>query len=341
MFGSFASVALACQDESPFSQPLRSSKKTIVRSETSLMRIVIALGGNALLRKEQPLTAASQRHNAQQAAQQIAPLTTQHQVLLSHGNGPQVGLLALQALASNQDPTAWPLDVLGSESAGMIGYILEQELRSALPQQEIATLLSPIAVDAEDPAFSQPTKPIGPYYEEAQALALQSSKGWTFTQTPQGHRRTVPSPIPQKILGLHAIKTLVDARITVICTGGGGIPVIQHPDGRIEGVEAVIDKDLASALLAQQLHADALIMLTDIDAVYADWNTPQARALQSITPEDIDLSKLPAGSMRPKVQAALQFVQQGGRFAAIGALEQLQAILEGQAGTRITKETIS
>lgn len=297
------------------------------------MRIVVALGGNALLRRDQPISAQAQHTNVHIAAQSIADLARDHQIIIAHGNGPQVGLMALQAAA--YDPTSpWPLDVLGAETEGMIGYLIEQELMNALPLgAECATLLTRVEVAAHDPAFANPTKPIGPLYTADQAKALE----WPMMDVGDGKmRRVVPSPLPKSILGLRAIRLLVDAGICVICAGGGGIPVMRRADGGMEGVEAVIDKDRTAAVLATALHADALLMLTDVDAIYTDWGDPAQRAITNITPDAIETLPFQAGSMAPKVDAACEFIRAGGALAGVGRLSDARAILEGRAGSRIT-----
>ena len=302
------------------------------------MRIVIALGGNALLRRGEALTAINQRHNIKLAAKVLAPLAQEHDVIISHGNGPQVGLLALQGAAYKPDE-AYPLDVLDAETEGMIGYLIEQELLNLLPTDKLcATLLTQIEVDAYDPAFDHPTKPIGPFYSEAQANNLASQRGWRIAQDGDGFRRVVASPQPERIFELSIIELLVKQGVVVICAGGGGIPVIQREDGSLVGVEAVIDKDLASSLLARELKADALLMLTDVDAVYKDWSEPHARAIRSTTPKALREFTFTPGSIAPKVEAACNFVEQYGGFAGIGQLKDAAKILSGQAGTQITQE---
>ncbi|KPK37844.1 MAG: carbamate kinase [Gammaproteobacteria bacterium SG8_47] len=300
------------------------------------MRIVIALGGNALLRRGEPLTAENQRRNIQAAAAALAPLAREHQIVISHGNGPQVGLLALQGEAY-QPVEAYPLDVLDAETEGMIGYLIEQELGNALPSdRRCATLLTQIEVAAEDPAFRQPSKPIGPVYEKADADLLAQQRGWHIAQDGERYRRVVASPQPMRILELGVIELLVEQGVIVICAGGGGIPVVRRNDGSLIGVEAVIDKDSASALLARELRADALLMLTDVDAVYSGWGTPTARGIRRISTKALSLLSFAPGSMAPKVQAACAFVEQTGGIAAIGQLKDAEAILAGAAGTSIT-----
>ena len=300
------------------------------------MRIVVALGGNALLKRGQPMTYEAPRTNVRIAAVALADLAKDHQIVVAHGNGPQVGLLALQA-ASYAPQTLWPLDVLGAETEGMIGYLIEQELMNALPPgAQCATLLTRVEVDRQDPAFDQPTKPIGPVYTAEQGKIVGAEHLWSMVSDPKGGlRRVVPSPLPQRILGLAAIKLLVEAGVCVICAGGGGIPVVRNTTGGMEGVEAVIDKDRTAALLAQALEADALLMLTDVAAVMRDWGTPAEAAIKTITPDALDKMTFAAGSMGPKIAAASAFVRAGGTVAGIGTLADARAILEGRAGTQI------
>ena len=297
------------------------------------MLIVVALGGNALLKRGEPLEAETQRQNIAKAASALAPLARDHRLVITHGNGPQVGLLALQAAAYTQ-VKPYPLDVLGAESEGMIGYVVEQELRNAAPALQVATLLTQVEVDPKDPAFGAPTKPVGPVYAKDAAAQLARDRGWTIAPDGEGFRRVVASPKPLRVLELDTIRLLVNTGVTVICTGGGGIPVIV--DGpRVRGVEAVIDKDAASALLARELGADLLLMLTDATAVMTSWGTPGAKALKSATPEGLAQYAFAAGSMGPKIEAAVAMARSG-KLAAIGALEDAGAIVRGEAGTTIT-----
>ena len=298
------------------------------------MRIVTALGGNALLRRGEPLTAENQRRNVRIAAQALAPLAQQHDLVISHGNGPQVGLLALQGVAYDPEAT-YPLDILDAETEGMIGYLIEQEMASILPDCRYATLLTQIEVDPNDPAFKRPTKPIGPAYVEEDARRLGQERGWSIARDGDRFRRVVPSPKPKRILELGVIELLVSQKITVICAGGGGIPVVFRPDGGLVGIEAVIDKDLASSLLAQELKADAFLMLTDVDAVYRDWAEPGARGIRRIAPSALRQFSFAPGSMGPKVEAACEFVEHTGGIAGIGRLQDTAAILAGEAGTVI------
>lgn len=299
------------------------------------MRVVLALGGNALLRRGQPADAAAQRANVAVAAGAIAAVAAAgHEVVVTHGNGPQVGLLALQA-AAYTDVAPYPLDVLGAESEGMIGYLLEQGLYGAGMRAPIATLLTQVVVDRDDPAFAAPSKPIGPVYERDQGVRLATERGWAVAPDGDGVRRVVASPEPQAILELDTIRLLVASGAVVICAGGGGIPVTVGAHG-VAGVEAVVDKDLSAALLAEGLGADALVLLTDVDAVIEGYGTPDARPLRDLDVAAARALDLAAGSMGPKVEAACRFAERTGRLAAIGAMEAAAALVAGAAGTRIT-----
>lgn len=300
------------------------------------MRIVVALGGNALLKRGEPMTAEVQRANVRKAAKALAELARNHNIVVAHGNGPQVGLLALQASAYADVP-AYPLDILGAESVGMIGYLVEQELTNALPTQtRLATLLTQIEVNSDDPAFSHPEKPIGPVYDKADADHVRAEHDWALIEESEGKwRRVVPSPRPQRITQIEVIRLLVESGVVVICAGGGGIPIIRNEQEEIEGVEAVIDKDRAAGLLAEELNADAFLMLTDVDAVYSNWGTPAQHPISRATPAELSTHKFASGSMGPKVEAACAFASHPGRIAGIGRLEDAAALLSGQAGTVI------
>jgi carbamate kinase len=305
------------------------------------MRVVIALGGNALLRRGEPMTADAQRRNVQSATPALAAVAEKHQLVISHGNGPQVGLLALQA-AAYESVEAYPLDVLGAETEGMIGYVLEQELGNLLPEKvPFATILTMIEVDPADPAFKDPTKFVGPVYEKAEADKLASDKGWIFKQDGDKWRRVVPSPEPKRIFEIRPIQWLIEKDVVVICAGGGGVPTMYEAgaDRKLVGVEAVIDKDLASELLASEIDADLYIMATDVDAVYADWGTPDQRKLERVTPAELKELQLAAGSMGPKAAAAIRFVERTGSRAAIGSLADIEAIVDGTAGTQVVAES--
>jgi len=300
------------------------------------MRIVVALGGNALLRRGQALTAENQRANVRTAAQALAPLARDHQLVISHGNGPQVGLLALQA-AAYLAVEPYPLDVLGAQTEGMIGYMIEQELGNLLPfEVPFATILTMVEVDPKDPAFAAPSKPIGPLYTEAESQQLAAERGWSMARDGDKFRRVVPSPLPQRIFEIRPIRWLLERGTIVICSGGGGIPTAYDADGKLHGVEAVIDKDRASALLAQQLEADFYLMATDVDAVAVHWGTPAAKKVRRASPRALAGFEFAAGSMGPKVEAACEFAQRTDKTAAIGALADIGRILDGTAGTLVS-----
>jgi carbamate kinase len=302
------------------------------------MRVVVALGGNALLRRGQPMTAENQRENVALACDHLAPIAEQHELIISHGNGPQIGLLALEEAAYGEE-TESPLDVLGAQTQGMIGYLIEQELGNRLPfEKPIASLLTMIEVDPDDPAFNSPSKPIGPQYDQAEADRLAAERGWTFKPDGDRMRRVVPSPVPQRIFEHRPIRWLLDQGCVVICAGGGGIPTIYRPGRKLEGIEAVIDKDRASALLANNTQADMLIMATDAQAVFVGFGTPQQRAIVAADPGVLLAeyhAEFAAGSMLPKVQAACEFAGATGKPAVIGALADIDAMLAGTAGTRV------
>lgn len=297
--------------------------------------VVVALGGNALLRRGEPLEAEVQRQNIEIAVKTISQIAQEYNVVLVHGNGPQVGLLALQGLEYKK-VSPYPLDVLGSETQGMIGYMLMQEFKNQMPNINATCMLTQMTVDPNDPAFADPTKPIGPIYEEAEARELAEKYRWTIKPDGQHFRRVVPSPQPTGIIEHEAITKLIDEGHLVICTGGGGIPV-KRENGKLVGVEAVIDKDMSAAFLAKQLDADALLILTDADAVYLDWGKPTQHALRSTNPSELAKYQFDTGSMGPKIEASCEFIKQGGKVVGIGSLEDGLRILQGTAGTNITK----
>lgn len=301
------------------------------------MLLVVALGGNALLRRGEPLTAERQRRNVRAAAAALAPLAREHHLVISHGNGPQVGLLALQGAAWHPEES-YPLDILDAETEGMIGYLIEQEIANVLPGRRCATLLTQIEVDPRDPAFRQPAKPIGPLYPEAEARRLARERGWRIAPDGSGWRRVVASPRPLRILDLPVIELLVEQGVIVVCAGGGGIPVVRRADGSLVGVESVIDKDRASGLLARELKADAFLMLTDVDAVYRGWGTAAAEPIRRATPAGLRRLEFDPGSMGPKVEAACDFVARTSAVAGIGTLDAAAAILAGEAGTLVTAD---
>jgi len=300
------------------------------------VRIVVALGGNALEKRGEPMTIERQRANVAVAARSLAPLAADNELVISHGNGPQVGLLALQA-AAYDEASAYPFDVLGAQTEGMIGYLIEQELGNLLPfDKPLATILTMTEVDPDDPAFAHPTKFVGPVYTEADASRLARERNWVVRRDGDAWRRVVPSPLPRRIFQTRPVEWLLDRGCVVICAGGGGIPTMYEPGTQIlVGVEAVIDKDRASAVLAHELHADLLVIATDVDAVYLDWGTPTQVALAQASPAALAQRGFTAGSMGPKVEAASAFAQASGKPALIGALDQLTQVLAGTAGTRV------
>jgi carbamate kinase len=302
------------------------------------MRIVAALGGNALLKRGQPLTEQLQRENVKVAAAALAPLALENSLIITHGNGPQVGLLALEAAAfTGVEP--YTLDVLNAESEGMIGYMIEQELGNILPEDvPFATILTQVEVDPADPAFQNPSKPIGPQYTQDEAESLAREHGWTVGPDNSMYRRLVPSPRPKRIFEIRVVEWLVERGVVVICTGGGGIPTMLRPDGALIGVEAVIDKDWAGALLAQSLKAEIYLMLTDAQAVWQDWGTPAAKAIRRASPEALGKLTFASGSMGPKVEAACDFATKAGGRAGIGSLEDAGDIIRGKAGTLISTD---
>jgi carbamate kinase len=296
--------------------------------------VVVALGGNALLRRGEPATAANQLAAARAAAGVLAPVSERTRLVVTHGNGPQVGLLALKEDAYG-DGHPYPLDVLDAESGGQIGYVVELELDNAIDHQDTVAVITRILVDPGDPAFRDPTKFIGPVYDEARARELAAERGWTVKRDGDRWRRVVPSPEPVRIIQLGAIRELVAAGFLVVCAGGGGIPVVA--DGaRHAGVEAVIDKDLASALLAVGLGADVLVLATDVDGAQVGWGRPDARMVEAATPAWLREQAFAAGSMGPKVEAICRFVERTGGRGAIGRLEDVAGLVDGTAGTQVT-----
>jgi len=282
------------------------------------------------------MTAGAQRANVRRAAEALAPIAAEHELVVTHGNGPQVGLLVLQAVAHSETTEPTPLDVLGAETEGMIGYVIEQELGNQLPfDKPLATILTMVEVDPEDPAFAHPTKPIGPVYEEAEARRLADERGWSIARDGEHWRRVVASPIPRRIFEIRPIRWLLEKGSVVICAGGGGIPTMYMPDGTLAGAEVVIDKDRASALLARELEADTLVLATDIDGVYLDWRGPDERLIEESTVDELAALELPPGSMGSKVEAACACVSRGGHLATIGSLDQVDALVAGTAGTRV------
>jgi carbamate kinase len=303
------------------------------------MRVVVALGGNALLRRGQEMSVENQRANVAVACEHLAPIAARHELVISHGNGPQIGLLALEEAAYEEAPDA-PLDVLGAETQGMIGYLIEQELGNRLPfEKPFASLLTMIEVDPHDPAFENPTKPIGPLYTQTDAEKLRAERGWNFKPDGDRLRRVVPSPAPLRIFEHRPIRWMLEHGAVVTCAGGGGIPTAYDEGRRLAGVEAVIDKDHASGLLARDIEADILIMATDAPAVFVGFGTENARAIELASPDALlpeYQQEFAEGSMLPKVIAACDFVRATGRVAAIGALADIEGMLAGTSGTRVS-----
>jgi carbamate kinase len=297
------------------------------------MRIVVALGGNALLERGEPPDSSVQEAHVVRAAQALAPLAGRHDLIITHGNGPQVGLLALETAGDPALTRPYPFDVLGAQTQGMIGYWLVQALQAAVPGRPAACLLSRTVVRAGDPAFACPTKFVGPVYPRAQAQALAAEHGWTVRQDGQAWRRVVPSPEPTELVELPVIRMLVESGVIVVCAGGGGVPVVREAGGALRGVEAVVDKDLSAALLAASVGAGALLLLTDVPAVVAGYGTPAARPIGRTTPAALRACSFPAGSMGPKVEAVCRFTERTGKTAAIGRLEDAAELLEGRVGT--------
>lgn len=302
------------------------------------MRIVIAIGGNALLKRGEPLSAENQVRNMAMSAVGLAQICKGHQVAIVHGNGPQVGLLALQSSAYKATKL-YPLDVLGAESQGMVGYVIAQAMQAELPEREIVSMVTRTIVNRDDPAFARPTKPIGPIYTTAEVAELSLTYDWAFAADGSHMRRVVSSPEPAEIVELAAIERLMAADILTICAGGGGIPVIREPfkelQGTLSGVEAVIDKDLGASLLAINLAADRLIILTDVDGVFADWGGPAQHLIRKATVAELKALSFAEGSMAPKVEAACRFATETGNPVAIGNLQAAEAVMAGSAGTQI------
>lgn len=296
-------------------------------------RIVIALGGNAILRRGEAPTMENQRRNVRVAARTIAPLAEENDLVISHGNGPQVGLLALQAAAVGQNTS---LDVLGAETEGMLGYMIEQELGNLVPfERPFATMLTMVEVDPGDPAFANPSKPIGPMYTKEEAEAVAKERGWSVAPDGSGWRRVVPSPLPKRIFEIRPIRWLLEHGTIVICAGGGGIPTMYGPDRTLSGADVVIDKDRASAVLAREVGADLFVMATDVPGVFADWGTSRHRLLRRTNPAELRALRFAGGSMGPKVEAAIAFVEETGHRASIGSLEEIEQIVAGNAGTLV------
>lgn len=300
------------------------------------MRVVVALGGNALVRRGETPDAAPQRANVDRAVRSLAPLARAHELIVTHGNGPQVGVLALESVNDPSLTRPYPLDTIGAETQGMIGYWMLQALQNALPGRQVVAMINQTLVSAVDPAFADPTKFVGQVYDRDEAEKLASEYGWTVRQDGDGWRRVVPSPRPQRVIETRLIRELVRLGTVVVCAGGGGVPVFRNDVGRLEGVEAVIDKDLTASVLAESMDADALLILTDVPRVMRNYGTPEQEEITHTTPYELRAEDFPAGSMGPKVAAAVSFVERTGDMAAIGLLDQCVEILEGTAGTIVT-----
>jgi len=299
------------------------------------MRIVVALGGNALLRRGEAMSAAAQLQNVRLAAAQLASIAQGNELVIVHGNGPQVGMLAT---LSRQAPPAerFPLDVLDAETEGMIGYLIELELRNRLPaSRPCATLLTMVEVSATDPALQHPDKPVGPVLTQAAATEMVRTNGWEIVADGGGYRRVVPSPRPLRFLEIEPVRALLARRAIVICAGGGGIPVVEAEGGRHQGIEAVVDKDRSAALLARELDADLFVIATDVVGVYVDWGTADARLVRRTSPEALAGLAFAAGSMGPKVEAAGDFARTSGRRATIGSLADIARLVDDTAGTSV------
>jgi carbamate kinase len=304
------------------------------------VRILVALGGNALMRRGDTPDAEVQERNVAVAAAAIAPLARDHEVIVTHGNGPQVGVLALESASDRLLRHPFPLDAIGAETQGLIGYWLVQELQRHLPERSVAALVTRVVVDPSDPAFGHPTKFVGPVYAEHEARELAERHGWAIAPDGDRWRRVVASPAPLRIVEREVVDRLVTAGVLVVCAGGGGVPVAEGRDGTLHGVEAVVDKDLTAAVLAEDLHADVLAVLTDVGGVVLGWGTPAARPIGSTTPAGLRALELPAGSMGPKVDAVCRFVERTGATAVIGALAEAPAVLRGEQGTVVRPDAV-
>lgn len=300
------------------------------------MRIVVALGGNALLKRGERPDAAVQIDNVETAVRALAPLAEEHELVITHGNGPQVGVLALESANDTNLTSPYPFDTLGAETQGMIGYWLLQALQNNLPGRHVASIINQTLVLAGDPAFKNPTKFVGQVYSKEEAETFTAERGWVMKPDGEYHRRVVGSPRPQRVIETRLVRALLSVGAVVVCAGGGGVPVIRNEFGKLQGVEAVVDKDLTAAVLAEALEADALMILTDVPAVLAEYGTPNQREIRRSTPGAMRDMGFAAGSMGPKVDAACRFVELTGDMAAIGRLEDVQQIIAGTAGTVIT-----
>jgi carbamate kinase len=299
------------------------------------MRLVVAVGGNALLERGDIPEAQIQVRHALEAVRALAPLAADHDLVITHGNGPQVGLLAIESTRDPDLTHPFPLDVLGAQTQGMIGYFFLQAFENALPGREVVCLICQTVVSSFDSAFRNPTKFVGSVYKEAEALRLAEKFGWTVRPDGPHWRRVVPSPEPHEIVELATVRRLLDAGALVICDGGGGIPVVRSQDGQLHGTEAVIDKDLTASLLARELGADSLVMLTDVSEVISGFGTEHPRPMGRVTTTELRAEQFPPGSMGPKIDAACRFVEATDRIARIGRLSEAVDVLAGHRGTEI------
>ncbi|MEV4010205.1 carbamate kinase [Nonomuraea angiospora] len=300
------------------------------------MRVIVALGGNAVLRRGQAPDADVQRANVRAAVKTLARLADRHELVITHGNGPQVGLLAVESAADPSLTRPYPFDTLGAQTQGMIGYWIQQALQNALPGRQVLAMVTQTLVTAVDPAFEQPTKFVGQVYEREEAEKLAAEYGWTVRRDGDRWRRVVPSPAPRRIVETRLIRQMIREGVVVVCAGGGGIPVVRDERGRLTGVEAVVDKDLTASMLAEALECDAFLILTDVPRVMRGFGTPHQTEIAHTTPHELRTLEFPAGSMGPKVEAVCRFVETTGDMAAIGKLDEAERILDGSAGTIVT-----
>ncbi len=300
---------------------------------------MVALGGNALLRRGEPPDSEVQAHHITAAVEALAPIVRDHELVVTHGNGPQIGLLALESARDPSLSHPYPLDVLGAQTQGMVGYWLLQALENVAPDRQVACIVTQTLVASDDPAWAAPTKFIGPVYGEQEAKELAAERGWTIRIDGSAWRRVVASPAPVAVVEEPLVELLVSQGVIVVCAGGGGSPVVRDQNGQLRGVEAVVDKDRASAILAVSIKADALLLLTDVAGVVAGFGTPDATLIGRATPAELRRLDLPAGSMGPKVAAMCEFAETTGRFAAIGSLDDAAAILRGDSGTSVVSES--
>jgi len=310
-------------------------------------KVLIALGGNALLQAKEKGTAEDQLKHVKETAKHFLDIIKEgYLISVTHGNGPQVGAILLQNELSHDILPDMPLDICGAESQGLIGYMIQRLTFNEIVKQKddikVASILTQVLVDKNDEAFEKPTKPVGPYYSKEEAEELKLNKNWTMVeQTGKGYRRCVPSPEPKEIIEAFSISHLFDKKVIVISCGGGGIPVIRNEDGTLIGIEAVIDKDKTAALLAKTIKADVLMILTDVEKAYINFHKPNQQELNKITVKEarnyLEEAQFAEGSMGPKIEAACRFVESGGKRAIITSLKKAVLALKGKTGTIISK----